>query len=229
MSAAAQLTLINKYLGLIASCLLCVCAGAQTPQVETAPSLQPTEPATVVPINGDIQKPSAPPKAHWAELSLNQQRALAPLYPLWSNLSEPRRKKWLAISKNFANLPQSEQIVMHSRMAEWASLTPQQRTQARLNFGETNKIPLVEKKAQWEAYLSLSDEEKRKLSDSKPPLGGAAPAQRSVTSDKFSHVQPLNGQAPVKGKTPGVKDLDQKTLLPPTNKASPAKLEVPAA
>jgi hypothetical protein len=121
------------------------------------------------------------------------------------------------------------QVIMHSRMAEWATLTPQQRIQARLNFGETNKMPQVEKKTQWEAYQALSEEEKRKLSDSQPPpVWGAAPAQRSVTSDKLSHVHSPPGVPPIKGKTPGVKDLDQKTLLP-ANKPLSSKLDVPAA
>jgi len=228
VSAAALLTLNTKRFALAAISLLCFCAMAQTLQVEIAPAPLANETVTSAPNSIEIKKPTAAPRAHWSDLTLNQQRALAPLSPLWSTLSEPQRKKWLAISKNFAALPDGEQIVMHSRMAEWASLTPQQRTQARLNFGETNKIPLVEKKAQWEAYLALSDEEKRKLSVTQStPVGGAAPAQRPVTSDKLSHVQALNGQAPIKGKTPGVKDLDQKTLLP-NNKASPTKLDVPA-
>jgi hypothetical protein len=144
-------------------------------------------------------------------------------------LSDPQKKKWLVISKNFSALPESEQIVLHSRMAEWATLTPQQRMQARLNFGETNKIPLTEKKAQWDAYQALSDEEKKKLSDSQPaPVWGAAPAKRPPSSDKLSHVHSPTGQAPLKGKTPGLKDLDQKTLLP-TNKPLSSKLDVPAA
>jgi hypothetical protein len=228
VSAAALLTLNKKHLALAASSLLCFVAMAQTPQVEVASPPIATESAISAPNNMAIKKPTTVPKAQWFELTLDQQRALSPLSSLWPTLSEPQRKKWLAISKNFPALPEGEQVVMHSRMAEWASLTPQQRTQARLNFGETSKIPLVEKKAQWEAYLALSDEEKRKLSvGQSTTVGGAAPAQRPVNSDKLSHVQSLNGQAPVKGKTPGVKDLDQKTLLP-TNKASPTKLDVPA-
>lgn len=228
MSDPARPALITIRLALAASAWLCFCAMAQTPQIEIASSPAAAEAATPTPNNSAINKPTAAPKAHWQDLTLNQQRALAPLSTLWPTLSEPQRKKWLAISKNFPALPQGEQMVMHSRMAEWASLTPQQRTQARLNFGETNKIPLVEKKAQWEAYLALPDEEKRKLSVAQStPVGGAAPAQRPVTSDKLSHVQPLHGQAPMKGKTPGVKDLDQKTLLPP-NKTLPPKSDLPA-
>jgi hypothetical protein len=170
-------------------------------------------------------KPSATlvaPKAQWLQLTMAQQKALAPLSPLWATLSETQRSKWLAISKNFAHLSESEQITMHSRMADWATLTPQQRIQARLNFGETNRIPQSEKKAQWQAYQALPDEEKRKLGAAQPtPVTGAAPAPRPAAPGKLSHVQTPNGQLPIKGKTPEVKDLDKKTLLPPTKTAQP--------
>jgi hypothetical protein len=202
---------------------------AQVPQNGNSGARIATDIATVTPNNGASNKPTEIKKVPWLELTGSQQRALAPLSPLWSSLSEPQKKKWLAISKNFAALPESEQIVLHSRMAEWATLTPQQRMQARLNYGETNKIPLTEKKAHWDAYQALSDEEKKKLSDSMPPpVSGAAPAKRPASSDKLSHVNSPSGQPSLKGKTPGVKDLDQKTLLP-NNKSLPSKVDVPAA
>lgn len=165
-------------------------------------------------------------KDKWKELTLAQQAALEPLAPLWSSLSEAQRNKWLTISKNFANLPDYEKSTLHSRMAEWATLTPQQRIQARLNFGETNRLPQVEKKAQWEAYQSLSEAEKRKLGAAQQvPVMGAAPAPKPAAQDKLSHVQTPSGQLPAKGKTPGLKDLDQKTLLPLPKAAPTAKVD----
>ncbi len=118
---------------------------------------------------------------------------------------------------------------MYSRMAEWATLTPQQRSQARLNFGETNRIPQVEKKAQWEAYQSLPDEEKRKwVTNHQSPVLGAAIAPKPAAPDKLSHVQTPAGQLPTKGKTPGVKDVDPKTLLP-APKVTPSKADATPA
>ncbi len=229
MSDVFTQTIRSKFVGLTAGCFLCACAMAQVPQIGNSGARIAPDPAIVTPNNSASKKPAEVKKVPWLELTGSQQSALAPLSPLWSSLSEPQKKKWLAISKNFAALPESEQIVLHSRMAEWATLTPQQRMQARLNFGETNKIPLTEKKAQWDAYQALSDEEKKKLSDSQPPpVWGAAPAKKPASSDKLSHVNSPTGQPPLKGKTPGVKDLDQKTLLP-TNKPLPSKVDVPAA
>jgi hypothetical protein len=183
--------------------------------------------AQTAPVSAVVKASTA--KSKWNELTTVQQQALEPLAPHWSSLSEGQRNKWLAISKNFANLPDYEKSTMHSRMAEWATLTPQQRIQARLNFGETNRLPQVEKKAQWQAYQSLPDDEKRKLGASQhQPVMGAAPAPKPAAQDKLSHVQTPNGQAPAKGKAPGVKDLDQKTLLPPT-KVAPAKADATPA
>ncbi len=202
--------------------MLCLLSGMAWSQV--APN--PTATAASSPSSSGAVA-SSPSKGQWKELSLAQQQALEPLAPHWASLSEAQRNKWLTISKNFANLPDYEKSTMHSRMAEWATLTPQQRIQARLNFGETNRLPQVEKKAQWQAYQSLSEDEKRKLGAAQhPPVMGAAPAPKPAAADKLSHVQTPNGQLPAKGKTPGLKDLDQKTLLPlpkaPTTKVDEA-------
>ena len=61
-------------------------------------------------------------------------------------------------------------------MTEWAALSPQQRTQARLNFAETKQLSPDDKKAKWEAYQALPPEEKRKLAAgaAKPPPTAAA-------------------------------------------------------
>src|SRR5207253_10497564 len=56
-----------------------------------------------------------------------------------------------------------EQAKLHSRMAEWVGLSPQQRSAARLNYGETKKLSSDDKKAKWEAYQALPPEEKKKL------------------------------------------------------------------
>jgi hypothetical protein len=116
----------------------------------------------------------------WRELTARQQKALQPLMPHWDELTESHKRKWLALSRNYARMSAADQKVLHSRMTEWASLSKQQRAQARLNFSNVKQVPADERKAKWEAYQALSDEEKRKLAArakiSKPP--GSAPAQK---------------------------------------------------
>jgi len=102
-------------------------------------------------------------KPAWKDLSPAQQQALQPLAQYWPRLSEERKRKWLVISKNYPTLPATEQAKLHRRMSEWATLSQQQRTQARVNFTEVKKLSAEQKAAQWEAYQALSPEEKRKL------------------------------------------------------------------
>ena len=101
-------------------------------------------------------------------------------------------------------------------MTEWAALSPQQRSIARLNFGATRKLTAEDKKAKWEAYQALSPEEKKKLAAgaAKPPATAAAlkpvPAEKLATVPKSTHPSPT--------KTPRIAaapdQVDNRTLLP---------------
>jgi hypothetical protein len=123
-------------------------------------------------------------KPLWSELTAEQQQALKPLIPHWNTLNVGAKKKWLALSRNFASMSADDQVTLHSRMIEWAALSNQQRTQARLNFAEVKRIPPDERKAKWEQYQALSEEEKRKLAERAPakPRGAAIPVRPRVVA-----------------------------------------------
>ena len=88
------------------------------------------------------------------------------------------------MSNNFDNLSTKEQAILHERMAEWASLSPQQRAQARLNFNQTKSLDVDAKKTQWETYQALSPEDKKKLAAQQTTgLRGAATASQAPRSD----------------------------------------------
>lgn len=132
----------------------------------------------------------------WAELSPAQREALAPLASHWGGIDEPRKRKWLAIAQTFSRLPPAEQATLHSRMTEWAALSPQQRTDARLNFAEAQQLSPDDKKAKWEAYQALSPEEKRKLARSAAPRTPIpAAAVRPVPAQKLATVPRSSGDA----------------------------------
>ena len=100
-------------------------------------------------------------------------------------------------------------------MAAWASLSPQQRAQARLNFNETKTLDADAKKSQWEAYQALSPEDKKKLAAQQTTgIQGAATASQAASPRK---VIPLPGKSvPIETankSTPGIV-IDKKTLLP---------------
>lgn len=109
----------------------------------------------------------APAKPLWTDLTAAQQAALRPLAQHWNGLSEAHKRKWLVLSRNYDKLGANEQATLHGRMGEWAGLSARDRAQARLNFAEVKRLaPADERKAKWEAYQALSEEERRKLAAS---------------------------------------------------------------
>ena len=156
----------------------------------------------------------------WAELTPLQQQALAPLASSWNTtMSEAQKRKWLALSKNYGSLPPEDQATLNSRMNEWVALSPQQRAQARLNFGKTRELSRQltpeEKKARWEAYQALSPEEKQQLAaKGSPNPAGAATAVKPVPPQKLAIV-------PLHAAKPGAR-LEPKVTAPPAAEAVPA-------
>jgi hypothetical protein len=146
------------------------------------------------------QRAAAQPKAEtrpaWNELSATQQQALKPLAGQWTTMSEAQKRKWIEISRNYGRLPPEGQAKLHSRMSEWVALSPQQRTQARLNFGETKNLSADDKRAKWEAYQALSPEEKKKLAARAPrKTPPTAAAVRPIPAQKLARVPSGNQEA----------------------------------
>lgn len=138
----------------------------------------------------------------WTELTPQQKKSLAPLATHWHQVSAGQKQKWLEISKNYGALTPTEQAALNSRMTEWAALSPQERAQARLNFGKTKEISkqltAEEKSAKWKAYQALSLEEKSKLAaKASPKPKGAATAIKPVAPQKLVKIPRPSGTKPV--------------------------------
>lgn len=172
---------------------------------------QPAAPAksATTPASGAKASPLAAVKAStsrpaWVELTPMQQQALKPLAGNWdTNISEPQKRKWLEVSKNYPSLPPEDQAVLHSRMNEWIALSPEQRAQARLNFAKTKELSKQltpeEKKAKWQTYQALSPEEKQKLAaKASPKPAGAATAIKPVAPQKLAVVPAGSVKPPAK-------------------------------
>lgn len=153
-------------------------------------SAQPAAPAPT-PAKTVVAQSFASPT--WNELSPAQREILQPLASTWPSLSQSHKRKWLEMARSYRSLSPEEQAKMQGRMKDWVALSPQQRTQARLNFARTKELSkeltAEEKKAKWEAYQSLSAEEKRKLANKAPakPVG-AAPASKPVSRQKLATI-----------------------------------------
>ncbi|MDP3620048.1 MAG: DUF3106 domain-containing protein [Ramlibacter sp.] len=155
----------------------------------------------------------------WTEISPAQREVLAPLAGTWDSVSEAQKRKWLALTNNFARLSADDQAKLRSRMTEWVGMSAQQRSQARLNFGESQKLAPDDKKARWEAYQALTPEERKRLAGAaaaaKPPATAAA--VKPVAPDKLA-VVPRSGKPKPDVKAPRItvapNQVDHNTLLP---------------
>ncbi len=168
------------------------------PQVRQAPSAlamatvaQAPAADSDAPRNGLSQRRLLAAGPNWGELTKAQQRVLQPLEKRWPFMGEVQKSRWIVLAGTFDTLPAQEQLKLRDRMEAWASLSAQQRSQARLNYAITNRMAPKDKWAQWEAYQALSDEQKRALAAkaaAAKPAGGAAPALRPVPAKKLARV-----------------------------------------
>ena len=120
------------------------------------------------------------PGVAWQALTNTEKQVLAPLEHDWATLEANRRQKWLEVAARFPAMSAEERARVQERMAEWARLTPAQRTQARMQFQEVRQLPAQERNAKWQAYQALSEEEKQKLALRAKPAGKAAAVETSA-------------------------------------------------
>lgn len=169
-------------------------------------------------------KTPATSKPLWTSLTPGQQAALKPLAPYWNSIGGVQKSKWLALSRNFDSMKPEDQATLHSRMSEWATLSAQHRALARLNFAEVNRLPADERKAKWEAYQALSEDEKRDLAErAQVRQPSAALPVRPVPERKLAPV-PQSTSLLGKGEhSPRIQ------LAPPAGPATPAASSAPVA
>lgn len=126
---------------------------------------------------GSAARPARAPAAdqgpNWASLSPAQRQALKPLERDWATIDAPRKSKWLEIAERYPAMSPQEQERIQARMTEWARMTPQQRSDTRRRFQDVKKLPPEERQAGWEAYQSLSDEQRAELAGRARPAASA--------------------------------------------------------
>src|SRR6218665_201300 len=115
------------------------------------------------PAGGAVPPAQAQPGPGWETLDTAQKLALYPLAERWSLISQAQKRRWLTLAANYPHLSQEEQRKFLERITAWANLSAQQRSQARLNYAVTTGLARADKRAQWEAYQALSDEQRRAL------------------------------------------------------------------
>lgn len=173
--------------------------------------------------------PNLPGRPLWMDLAESQQQALAPLAQLWPTMTEPHKRKWLAVSQNFGQLTADEQATVQGRMHEWAALSPQQRTAARLNYADAKQLLQEDKKAKWEAYQALSPEARQKLAaQQSQSIQGAAPAIKPVSAAKLTTSPVASANKPLP--RIATDQVAPATLLPtPITSSAPASVSTESA
>lgn len=194
----------------LAGLLAVAAAGAML----AAPAAQAQQQSASPKAAANVAKPTSVAKPAWRDLRAQQQKALEPLASTWDDLTEPHKRKWLVIVRDYDAMATSDQEVLHSRMKAWARLSNRERDQARLNFGAAKQLPADERKAKWEAYQALSEEEKGRLAALAGPAAapGAAATIRPVPAQKL---------APVPTAAPDVLHTPRILLAPPVVAARP--------
>jgi hypothetical protein len=120
-----------------------------------------------------LEQPSIESRPTWAQLTAEQQTALKPMQADWAGLDANRKKKWLAVAQRYQTMSPADQARMHSRMSEWAKLTPNQRSAARDNYSAVLSSPSssadpagkANLSEQWAKYQALSPEKKASLNE----------------------------------------------------------------
>lgn len=131
-------------------------------------------PLVLLVLLGVAGRAAAEPAA-WEALTPEQRQALAPLQREWSSLDASRQSKWLEVAARFPPMSAQDQRRLQERMTQWTRLTPDERERARLQFQETRQLPADEKRARWEAYQALTEEQRKALAQraEKPAKGGS--------------------------------------------------------
>lgn len=189
-------------------------------QMRMAPGtllLAGAEAAVASPNNAAASNTAAQPQSEsgpaWETLTTPQKVALHPLAERWALISEAQKRRWLTLASSYPTLSEEEQKKFHDRITDWASLSAQQRNQARLNYAVTNRLARDDKRAQWEAYQALSDEERSALAArALPKPAGAATALRPVSPRKLAQVPAATEANPSRPNAP---------KIPPVTEHSP--------
>lgn len=133
----------------------------------------------------------------WQDLKPAQQEALAPLKSGWDDLGPVRKQKWLEIAGRYASLKPAEKKRMLERMRAWTEMTPEERKAVRENYARAQRAVGGKKAAQWEEYLALPEEERRKLAgraaEKKPQVAKPPTPKESLAKTP----QPAKPHAPI--------------------------------
>lgn len=145
----------------------------------------------------------------WREITESQRQVLMPLRERWDSMGALAKRRWLVLADRFPKMDESERAKLVSRMNTWASLSAQQRNQARLNFESTKRLSAKELQEKWDAYQALSEAEKKRLAEQASKAKAAKKTKR-----KLSRAAKTKVEAP--SNATSTADIAKPSTPPPT-------------
>lgn len=89
---------------------------------------------------------------YWSELTVEQQKALAPVEEEWNDFPAKQQTRLLKVAKGYGKLSAEQQQRVHARLKDWSRMTPEQRLLARQNYKKLIVLPQskqVQLKQRW--------------------------------------------------------------------------------
>lgn len=177
----------------------------------------------------------------WREITEAQRQVLTPLREHWSNMGALAKRRWLVLADRYPQMDASERNKLFSRMNTWASLSSQQRNQARLNFESSKRLSAQELQSKWDEYQALSEAEKKRLAEQARKAKPSKKAKRRLAqvppkTQPPKPTAPIAPAAPAATTTPALVQTSPVAIpqatptvhLSPLDKPQALKPEVPA-
>lgn len=127
----------------------------------------------------------------WSELSGDQQAVLEPFADEWNTWSAAEKRTWVRLANRMPNMSDEKRERAQRRVAEWASLTIDQRRLARQNYRLAKRLRPEQRQAQWERYRELTPEQRAVLRTSGWTSNTAARHAGARTGLAKEAAQPL--------------------------------------
>ncbi len=99
----------------------------------------------------------------WQDITAAQRQILDPLHLQSPAMGAADQAPLAGAGRPLPQHEQKEQAKLHERMLSWASLSAQQRNQARLNFENAKRLTPDDLLLKWQEYQALTAAEKERL------------------------------------------------------------------
>ena len=102
-----------------------------------------------------LSLPAAAQSPTWAQLTVDEQTVLRPLQPYWETLPDYQRVRLLGAAKRYPAMSAEQRRRFSERLTKWASLTPEQREQARAAYREYSRMSTAERQKLTSGWFRL--------------------------------------------------------------------------